>query len=169
MLGRRIISDKSNYTVVKDLCRCNGGSNYGLDVKSTYCNKFSFLYQRTTDVGYYTPSPRWHNANQEYDYYAMEVKTLTMQTLQLDKNKTWNALLSFPDSEKHTVEYTAVEDQYELLSRQVDAYSGIIREFACALVYPRCARCDDIVEDPTHFFGGNAEVRTKSGLKSQCI
>jgi len=156
MLGKRIISSDV-YNLKTDLCRCNGGTNYGLDTQSRYCNKFAVMYQRTTDVGYYTPSPRWYNAKDEYDYHAKEIYEEMMKGLQKRKNDTFARLIEFHKKGRNSPNYKALEYEHQYVSQQVSVFAPIVHEFACSLVYPRCARCEDVVEDPELFFNGNQE------------
>jgi hypothetical protein len=140
-----------------DLCRCNGGSNYGLDVASYYCSKYSLLYQRTTDNAYYTSSTRWKRAAREYDYYTKEITQFILHSLEIELNATSIEMSNYPLDQIDTAEYETLEDQYALLTLQVAKYATPVREFACSLVYPRCARCEDIIEDPAVMFTGNQE------------
>ena len=156
MLGRRIEAE-ANYTLNNEMCRCNGGSDYGLDVKSRYCNKFAVLYQRRTDPGYYTSSTRWNLAQLEYDHYTKEIVDYMLSDLKLQVNKTMIQLEQFSTDQKFSEAYLTKALHYELLVKQVAAYTIPVREFVCSMTYPRCARCDEIVEEPIKFFNGNQE------------
>ena len=66
-------------------------------------------------------------------------------------------MINFEDSLKHTAEYKEMEKDYDLLTRQVAAYALPVQELACSVVYPRCARCQDVVENPKKMFKDNEE------------
>ena len=114
MLGRRILARNSIYSLTTDLCRCNGGTNYGLEVKSLFCRKYSKLYARTSDSGYYTPSTRWFFAQQEYDYYAQEIYKNLLSTLLVKQNNSVTALNNYKSYEKNTTEYKMASDTVQL-------------------------------------------------------
>lgn len=115
------------------------------------------MYQRRSEIAFYTPSLRWNLAAQEYDYYAMEIATHVMKNLTDLKNTTFEKMINFEDSLKHTAEYKEMEKDYDLLTRQVAAYALPVQELACSVVYPRCARCQDVVENPKKMFKDNEE------------
>ena len=173
MLGRRILAPNSIYSLTTDLCRCNGGSNYGLDVKTLFCRKYSKLYQRTSDPGgYYTPSTRWFFAQNEYDYYAQEIFEDLLSSLLSKQNTSVTALSTYKSYEKNTTAYKDATDAVALLNQKVKVYATPIKEFACSIVYPRCARCDEVLQNPNTFFNGNENAMScfdPTTCRSLCI
>ena len=148
MLGLQILTNPTNFSLDTSMCRCNGGTDYGLDVQSFYCNRFSTMYQRRGEIAYYTPSTRWNRARLEYDFYAMEIAKYIMSNITEQMNMTFIKMLHVDNSFRETAKYQKIEDDYGLLSRQVAAFTLPVQELACSVVYPRCARCQDILENP---------------------
>ena len=133
------------------MCRCNAGSDYGLDVASYTCSDFGRMYRRKQEPGYYTSSARWANAADEFDWHVAEVVDYV-----LAEARSEVSLLQARQQGQSGPPLSEVE-AFQLAQKFADllAYQTKVKEMVCAMVFPRCAHCKAIVEDPVHFFAGN--------------
>ncbi len=133
------------------MCRCNAGGDYGLDVASYTCSDFGRLYRRKQEPGYYTASARWANAADEFDWHVTEVVDYVLAEARAEVSA-----LQARQQGQAGPPLNGVE-AFQLAQKSADllAYQPKVKEMVCAMVFPRCAHCKDVVDDPVRFFGGN--------------
>ena len=140
--GQIVLTAQPSLSPAAVACRCNSGLQLGLDVRSTFCNQFSLKYERREEPGYFTSSGRFANAKGEFDYYAREIVDYILADMR-----------SKVDSPpKGTSAYETKQLQSDL-----STYAKPVREMVCSMVYPRCAQCHNIFEDPALVFNNQQD------------